>query len=109
MFYFLRGKHNGLSFFFNLAEYLAFIDPNLYANGSVRVKGRRLAVVHVGAKRLKRHFPLSQPFGSRDLVAVKSAGELNFCSENTPVLHRAFEILLHRSPERETFLNIQGD
>src|SRR3954470_1651224 len=90
------------------AEDLAFVDPALHADHTVRGLRFGESVFNVRAQRVQRQTALQVPLRARDLVAVQAARDAHldaFAAKAQRRIHR----LAHRAAEADALLQLQGD
>src|SRR5688572_26199683 len=87
---------------------LAAVDPGLDADLSVRRVGLGEPVVDVRLQGVERKPPLLVPLGARNLGAVQPAGAADLDSLRAEP-ERGLDSLLHRAPEGDPSLELEGD
>src|SRR5665213_692851 len=95
--------------FFLLLEYVAAVDPHLYADDAVRKVGDLLCKIDVGAKCLKRNATTFDLFLARHFGATKTTGNADANSLHVAVGHDLLNCLLEDTAEGLALLQSLGD
>src|ERR1043166_2171019 len=89
-------------------RHLAFEDPHLDADDSVRRLGQGQAVIDVGLERVQRKASVLVPLGARDFGAVQASAHADLDALRAKAEGR-FHRLFHGAAERDAALELRGD
>src|SRR6185312_4308680 len=93
---------------FLLRQNLAFVDPGLHADHSVRGPSFAESIFNIGAQRVQRQPALQIPFRARDFVSVQAARNSNLDAFASEAQCR-IDTLAHSAAESDSFLELQRD